>query len=90
MKGHDPAASRRPYEVALEHHRPGQLQAAEAIYQAILAIEPRHADARQKLGVLALQLDRHGVAQRLIQQAIALFRVPTVRKPAFDFRHEIA
>ncbi len=30
--------------IAIQHHRAGQLQAAEQIYRQILAAEPNHAD----------------------------------------------
>ncbi len=60
------------FEVALHYHQAGRLAEAEALYRAILAVEPRHADALHLLGVIAHQVGRHDIAMDLIRQAIAL------------------
>ena len=60
------------FELALQHHREGRLQDAEAIYRQILAHDPNHADATHLLGVIAHQVGRDDVAVTLIRQAIAL------------------
>ena len=57
---------------ALEHHRAGRLDEAEAIYRALLETEPRHADALHLLGVVAAQRSRYEEAVALIEQAIRL------------------
>ncbi|WP_242151478.1 tetratricopeptide repeat protein [Sphingomonas sp. BAUL-RG-20F-R05-02] len=56
---------------ALRHHQSGQLDAAEQGYRAVLAIEPRHADALHLLGVIAHQRGDNDNARRLIADAIA-------------------
>ena len=42
-------------ELALAHHRSGQLPAAEEMYRAILELAPEHADANHNLAVIALE-----------------------------------
>jgi predicted O-linked N-acetylglucosamine transferase (SPINDLY family) len=59
-------------EIAIQHHQAGRLQAAEQIYQQILACEPNHFDAVHLLGVIAHQTGRHEVAVEHIGRAIAL------------------
>src|SRR5579862_7571503 len=59
-------------EVALEHHRAGRLDNAEAIYRHILSQAPKCSDALHLFGVLASQKNRLDIAVELIQQAIAL------------------
>ncbi|WP_449234253.1 tetratricopeptide repeat protein [Azospirillum doebereinerae] len=55
---------------AVAHHQAGRFQAAEESYRAVLAADPRHADALHLLGVLALQNGRHEAAVDLIGRAI--------------------
>lgn len=57
---------------ALQAHQAGNLAKAESGYRQVLALEPRHADALQLLGVTAHQGGRHDVAIDLITRAIAL------------------
>ncbi len=59
-------------ETARTLHRAGKLAEAEAIYRAILAAEPTHADARYLLGIMAHQKGDHGTGAALIRQAIAV------------------
>ena len=40
-------------EQALQHHRAGRLQEAQALYQQILNTTPDHADALHMLGLLS-------------------------------------
>ncbi len=72
MKGNHRQTPHNAYEIALEHHRSGELQAAETIYRSILEAEPRHAEVWHMLGVLALQMGRYQVAIGVFQQAIAI------------------
>src|SRR4051794_36060916 len=53
-------------EVALQHHRAGRLQQAEAIYKKI----PHDPDSLHLRGVIANQLNKPGEAVDLINQAI--------------------
>ena len=59
-------------QAGIEHHRAGRFSEAAAIYQQILAADPRHAEAMQLLGVLAYQAGRHDTAIRLISEAIQI------------------
>src|SRR5262249_11097122 len=43
---------------AVQHHQSGRVQAAEEIYQRVLAQEPRHPGAWHLLGVAAAQTGR--------------------------------
>jgi predicted O-linked N-acetylglucosamine transferase (SPINDLY family) len=57
---------------ALQHHRAGRVQEAEALYRQILQAQPRHPNALHLLGLIAHQVGQHGAAVDLISQAIAV------------------
>src|SRR5258708_29675341 len=56
----------------LELHNSGNLQQAEAEYQKVLRVDPRHADALHLLGVLGQQRGEPAVAIEYIGKAIAV------------------
>ncbi len=60
------------YEAAVAHQRAGRLADAEALYRAILAADPNHADALHMFGALALQAGRRDLAVPLIRRAVAV------------------
>ena len=63
---------------ALAHHRAGRLDAAAALYQAVLADDPLEADALQLMGVvLHAKGDLLG-AERLVRQALRLRDTPRI------------
>lgn len=66
---HDAAAR---LHQARQHHAAGRLAEAVAIYEAVLAREPRHADALHLLGVAHMQVGRTSDALALIERAIAI------------------
>lgn len=55
---------------AVEAHKAGKLQDAEAFYRAILQSQPNHADANHNLGVLAVYLDKAEAALPLFKIAL--------------------
>ncbi len=57
---------------ALAHHRAGRLDAAAALYRAILAQVPNHADCLNLLGVVLHQKGENTQAVELIQCAIQI------------------
>ena len=57
---------------AIQLHRAGDLDAARAIYERILAASPNHADALNLCGVIAHQTGDQETAIRLIEQAIGI------------------
>ena len=59
-------------ELALEHHRKGELHQAEMLYRQILAGEPASVDALHLLGVIAHQVGRNDVAVSYVSQAIRM------------------
>ena len=59
-------------ENALAKHRAGQLDAAEPIYNALLAREPTNSEALHLLGVIALQRQRMATALGFLDRAIAV------------------
>lgn len=59
-------------QTAVDHHRAGRLQDAEAAYRSLLRTSPNHADALHLLGVVAHQGRRHDEALDLIGRALAL------------------
>ena len=58
------------FQQAVALHRGGQLQAAGALYQRILAQQPRHAGSLHMLGLVALASGAVADAKRLIGQAV--------------------
>lgn len=63
-------------QFAMQQHRAGQLQPAEAIYRHVLAAHPNHPDANHMLGILSLQSGNHAAAVELIQRGIAASSEP--------------
>ena len=57
-------------QLAVEAHKAGKLQDAEALYRAILQSQPKHPDANHNLGVLAVSVNRADVALPLFKNAI--------------------
>ena len=57
-------------EKAIQHHIGGHLAEAEAAYQLILTVQPRHPDALHLLGVIAYQTGRHEQSHDLISRAL--------------------
>ncbi len=57
-------------ELALEHHRSGDLQRAVQLYQQILQAEPDHVDALCCLGVACLSLGKPTEAVDYYQHAL--------------------
>jgi tetratricopeptide (TPR) repeat protein len=55
---------------AVEAHKAGNLQDAEALYRAILKTQPKHPDANHNLGVMAVSLDKAGAALPLFKIAL--------------------
>lgn len=55
---------------ALNAHRAGDIGTAAQLYQQIIAIEPRHADAYQLLGVIAQQMGKSDLARHLMEKAL--------------------
>jgi tetratricopeptide (TPR) repeat protein len=60
------------YLLAVQHHQAGRLAEAEAGYRRVLALDPRHADSLNLLGVIAAQCGQPDAAVELIAQAIRL------------------
>jgi thioredoxin-like negative regulator of GroEL len=56
-------------QIAAEHHRAGRAAAARAMYDEVLALDPRHADALFLLGVLDRQAGRLEEARRRLSEA---------------------
>lgn len=59
-------------ELAIKLHRAGNLNDAQTLYQRILAVVPKHADALHFMGVLQQQRGRSRQALELMQQSLAL------------------
>ena len=57
-------------QIAAEHHRGGRAAAARAMYQEVLALDPRHADALFLLAVLERQAGRLDEARRLLNESV--------------------
>ncbi|HHZ89307.1 TPA: tetratricopeptide repeat protein, partial [Candidatus Poribacteria bacterium] len=61
---------KRKLQEAIAFHQSDQLQQAEQIYQQVLQISPRNADALNLLGFLAYQVGKCEIAANLITEAI--------------------
>jgi protein O-GlcNAc transferase len=57
---------------ALEHHQAGRLDAAAALYRAILAREPNHADSLHLLGLITAETADPIAGITLIRRAMSL------------------
>lgn len=62
----------RALKAAVGQHERGDLAAAKALYEQILAAQPNHVDALHLLGVIDSQEGRHADAVQRIEQAIAV------------------
>lgn len=60
------------YKTALQHHQNDAFALAEAAYNQIVSIEPKHADAIHCLGVIYHQTGRNEEAIKYIQQALLI------------------
>ncbi len=60
------------FDYAVELHRAGKLDEAEAAYQQLLVKRPSHFDARHLLGVIASQRGQFDTAANLIELALTL------------------
>lgn len=67
-----PLTMEQALQLALHHQQHGRLAEAEAIYQQILRVQPRHADTWHLLGQLMAHGGNHQAAAKLIIQAIRL------------------
>src|SRR5690349_3934255 len=57
---------------AVNFHQQGNLAAAEDLYRAVLAAQPKHFEALHLLGVLRVQQNRPADAVPLFEQALAI------------------
>ncbi|MGY0715249.1 O-linked N-acetylglucosamine transferase, SPINDLY family protein [Azospirillum argentinense] len=64
-------AAVRSFAAALEHHRAGRLDAAEAVYRAILRDDPGHAHANNNLAILLRGTGRWEEAAACYRRAVA-------------------
>jgi predicted TPR repeat methyltransferase len=69
-------------QAGMSHHRAGRLQEAKAIYHKVLAIDPRHPDALQLLGMIAYQAGDHSQAIEYISLAIDYCNQAVPRQPS--------
>lgn len=58
------------FKQALKHQLANQLEQAEALYQQILAISPKHLDSLTNLGLLFVKTDRRDMGKSLLQKAV--------------------
>ncbi len=63
---------RSALSAALEHHRRGDLEAAQSLYHSVIAAHPQCAEAYHLLGVVAMQQGRNAEAVVEIERAVQL------------------
>jgi type IV pilus biogenesis/stability protein PilW len=66
------ATSADAFQLALHHHRAGNLSEAERLYRMVLQHDPHHLDALRLLGVLARQVGRSDLAIEYLGQVLRL------------------
>ncbi|HUB24696.1 MAG TPA: tetratricopeptide repeat protein, partial [Tepidisphaeraceae bacterium] len=66
-----PLTTQQMLELALREHQARRLEAAEAIYQQVLAVQPNQQDALNLLGVMAHQRGQYDQAVQWIARAIS-------------------
>jgi tetratricopeptide (TPR) repeat protein len=66
--------NKQALQQAVEAHKAGKLQDAEALYRAILQAQPKHPDANHNLGVMAVSLNK-------TEAAIPLFKIALEANP---------
>lgn len=66
------ADATRIFQQALAYHQAGQLPQARTLYQKVLKVHPRHADAIRLLGAVAYQRGELADAERLIRKALEI------------------
>jgi predicted TPR repeat methyltransferase len=64
-----PDAPTDPLQVAIAHHRRGELDAAQALYAEMLRVDPRRADALNFMGMLMVQRGERERALELLKKA---------------------
>ena len=73
MTPSDPADTRltpdQAMQLAIAHHRRGQLDVAGRLYADVLALQPHRPDALNFMGMLQFQLGRHERAHELLREA---------------------
>ena len=62
----------KQYSEALNHHQNGRLEDAEKIYQSIIKLQPRHADALHGLGLIDLFRGKPQEAIKWFNQALKI------------------
>jgi protein O-GlcNAc transferase len=62
---------KQSFELALAHHRAGQLAEAGRLYRQILDEHPRHADALHMLALVAVGMGNRDEAEGLLRRAVA-------------------
>jgi predicted O-linked N-acetylglucosamine transferase (SPINDLY family) len=60
----------RAFQQAVELHRAGRLPEAEQLYQAILQVQPAHAEANHNMGVLAVQANQPAAGLQYFMAAL--------------------
>ena len=70
--GQQTPTTQQSLELAVQHHKAGDLAKAEGLYQQVLQADPRQPAALHLLGVIAHQGEENDIAVDLITQALAI------------------
>lgn len=65
------AVIQEAFDSAVASYRAGRFEEAEALYRAILQLDPQHANTNYNLGLLAVQFNRAPEALHFLQAALA-------------------
>lgn len=72
MAGSRPPVPTGPLADAMALHERGKLNPAKKLYREFLALQPRHPDALELLGLVHAELGEIGDAVRVLEQAVAV------------------
>ena len=67
---------RETLETALEHHKAGRLNRAEALYRKVLSARPNEPDALHLLGLIACQRGHNELAEQRVRRAMEALGQP--------------
>ena len=76
------------YHEALQHYQAGRLTDAQQAFRRILALDPRHAESSQQLGIMAYQTANTLLAQGKAAEAVMEYRQSLALHPRYFYAYD--